>query len=86
MSMSGPNLAKIAWRNLWRHKRRTILTLISIAFGFFMAILMTAMQDMTFKEFIDTAARLGSGHVVVQHHEYQEKPSISRTVQSSKFF
>ena len=82
--MSGPNLAKIAWRNLWRHKRRTILTLISIAFGFFMAILMTAMQDMTFKDFIDTAARLGSGHVVVQHHEYQEKPSVSRTVRTTE--
>ena len=31
--MSGPNLTSMAWRNLWRHRRRTLLTLSSIAFG-----------------------------------------------------
>ncbi len=78
-----PWLATIAWRNLWRQKRRTVLTLVSIAFGLFMAILMMAMQDMTFAGFIDTAARQGSGHVVVHHHEYLDTPSLGRTVQGT---
>ena len=81
--MAGPKLATIAWRNLWRQKRRTILTLISIAFGLFMAILMMSMQDRSFGDFIDTAARLGSGHVVVQHHEYLDTPSLGRTVEDT---
>lgn len=78
--MTGPNLALIAWRNLWRQKRRTLLTLASIAFGGMMAFLMTAMQDRSFADFIDTAARLGGGHVTLQHPEYQETPSLTRTV------
>ena len=81
--MAGPKLATIAWRNLWRQKRRTILTLVSIAFGLFMAILMMSMQDRSFADFIDTAARLGSGHVVVQHDEYLDTPSLGRTVEDT---
>ncbi len=81
--MAGPKLATIAWRNLWRQKRRTILTLISIAFGLFLAVLMMSMQDRTFSDFVDTAARLGSGHVVIHHHEYLDTPSLGRTVQGS---
>ena len=73
-------LARIAWRNLWRQKRRTILTLISIGFGGFLAVLMTAMQDQSFSDFIDTAARMGSGHVVIQHPDYADAPSLTRTV------
>jgi ABC-type lipoprotein release transport system permease subunit len=74
------NLARIAWRNLWRQKRRTILTLISIAFGGFLAIIMTAMQDRSWADFIDTAARMGGGHVRIQHPDYLETPSLKKTV------
>ena len=74
------NLARIAWRNLWRQKRRTILTLISIGFGGFLAILMTAMQDRSWADFIDTAARLGGGHVRIQHPDYLDTPSLKKTV------
>lgn len=81
--MKGPTLAKMAWRNLWRNKRRSILTLISIAFGGFLAILFTAMQDRSFSDFIDTAARLGKGHVTIQHPEYLDTPTLSRTVEGT---
>jgi len=70
----------MAWRNLWRQRRRTLVTLSSIAFGGFLAVIMTAMQDRSFADFIDTAARLGSGHVTIQHPEYQDSPTFSRTV------
>lgn len=76
-------LARIAWRNLWRQKRRTLLTLSSIAFGGFLAVLMTALQDRSFADFIDTAARLGVGHVVLQDPDYQDAPSLARTVQQT---
>ena len=39
--MKGPNLATMAWRNLWRNRRRTLLTLSSIAFGVMLAVLFT---------------------------------------------
>ena len=78
--MSGLKILKMAWRNLWRQKRRTILTLLSIIFGGFFAVMMTGMQDYTWVDFIDTTARMGSGHITLQHPEYQDKPTLTRTV------
>ncbi|MCP4567191.1 MAG: ABC transporter permease, partial [FCB group bacterium] len=72
----------MAWRNLWRNRRRTLLTLSSIAFGTSLAIISTAMQDRNFADMIDLAARLGGGHVTLQHPEYQDKPTFSRTVRN----
>ncbi len=78
---AGPPLARMAWRNLWRHRRRTILTLLSIAFGVFLAILFTALQDRSFADMIDTAARMGGGHVSVQHPDYLDTPKLSLTLE-----
>lgn len=73
-------LARVAWRNLWRNRRRTLLTLSAIMFGIFLAVMFTATQDRNFSDMIDVAARLGGGHVVVQHEEYLDKPNLTRTV------
>ncbi len=78
--MSPGLLVSIAWRNLWRQRRRTLLTLASIAFGGFLTVMMTALQDRSFADFIDNAARLGAGHVTMQHPEYRDSPTLTRTV------
>ncbi len=78
--MSGSSLAIMAWRNLWRNRRRTLVTLSSIAFGFFLAILFTGIGDSTYSDMIDLAAEMGGGHVTLQHPEYLETPSLKRTV------
>ncbi|MEM6929616.1 MAG: ABC transporter permease, partial [Myxococcota bacterium] len=64
--MNTGTLVKIAWRNLWRQRRRTILTLISIAMGGFLAVMLTGTQDYTWVDLIDSSARLGSGHITIQ--------------------
>ncbi len=78
--MRGPNLQRMAWRNLWRNRRRTILTLISIGFGAFLAVLFTALQDRSFSDMIDSSARLGGGHVSIQHEDYLDRPALTRTI------
>ena len=74
------HLPEMAWRNLWRNRRRTIVTLSSIAFGTMLAILFTGLGDSNFSGMIDLAARMGGGHVTLQHPEYLELPTFSRTV------
>ena len=81
--MKGSSLAKMAWRNLWRNRRRTYITLSAIVFGVFMAILMMAMQDRNWDDMIRLAARLGAGHVTIQHPEYLDSPTLTRTVQGT---
>ena len=77
---SRPRLATMAWRNIWRNRRRTLITVFGIVFGVFMAVLFTGIGDATYSQMIDHAARLGGGHVVVQHREYQDLPTVEHTV------
>ncbi|MBN1336095.1 MAG: ABC transporter permease [Deltaproteobacteria bacterium] len=81
--MRGPALYVLAWRNLWRHRLRTALTLVAIAFGGFFAVIMTATHDRSFADFVDTAARLGSGHVAIQHPDYADRPTLAHTVRGT---
>ena len=74
------NLAAMAWRNIWRNRRRSLITLSSIALGTMLAVIMTAVQDAQWRDMIDMAARLGGGHVTIQHAEYLETPTLSRSV------
>lgn len=74
------NLPRTAWRNIWRHRRRTFITLSSIALATMLAVLMTGMQDASWRDVIDAAARMGGGHVTLQHPDYLDKPALSRTV------
>ena len=81
--MNGTNIPAIAWRNLWRNRRRTLLTLFSIVFGVFLAIMFTALQDRNWSDMIDLAARLGGGHVSIAHLDYSEIPSLKKTIQDA---
>ncbi len=78
--MKQTSLWLMAWRNLGRNRRRTLLTLASIAFGVFLAIFSMASQDRNWQDMIDLGARMGGGHVTLQHPEYLDTPSLSRTV------
>lgn len=81
--MNGANLASMAWRNIWRNRRRTLLTLSSIAFGVTLAILFTGLGDQNWREMIDLAARLGGGHVSIQNVEYLDSPLLRHSVRGS---
>ena len=75
-----PNLLSMARRNLWRNRRRTLITLSSIAFGTMLAVLMTAIGDSNWRRMIDLAARMGAGHVTVQNAAYQDSPTLGNSV------
>ncbi|MFH1809420.1 MAG: FtsX-like permease family protein [Pseudomonadota bacterium] len=77
----GPiRLASMAWKNLWRQKRRTLITMSSIVLACFLAVIMIGMNDHSWEVVINTAARIGGGHITVLNPEYQEKPALNRTV------
>ena len=62
--MNGSSIASMAWRNLWRNRRRTLLTLSSIAFGTSLAILFTGIGDSNWREMIDLARKVAADRVI----------------------
>ena len=68
-------LLMLAWRNLWRHRKRTLITLSSIAVGFGLAVLSIGIQDGSHNSLIRNAIKLGEGHLTVQPRGYIEAPA-----------
>jgi ABC-type lipoprotein release transport system permease subunit len=70
---------KIAWRNLWRNSRRTLITAASIFFGIFFAVLMTSMQQGTMGNMVDNMVRFYSGYLQVQEEGFKENRSVNQS-------
>ncbi len=70
---------KLAWRNIWRNKRRTLITVASIFFGVLLSTFMTSMQEGTYSKMIDNVVGFYSGYIQVHHPEYWENKTIDYT-------
>jgi len=68
-------LLMLAWRNVWRHRRRTLITLSSIAIGFGLAVLFIGIGDGSHNSMIRNAIKLGDGHITIQPESYLQAPA-----------
>mgnify|MGYP006277964375 CR=1 FL=1 len=71
---------KLAWRNIWRNKRRTLITAASIFFAIFFALIMRALQLGSYSNMIDNAVKLYSGHIQIHADGYWDNKSINNTL------
>ena len=72
--------AKMAWRNIWRNPRRTIITVCAIAFASLLLVFMLSFQFGSYETMINTSVKIQTGHLQVQAEEYQEKKNIRQVV------
>ncbi len=69
-------LLKLAWRNLWRQKRRTLLTASALALALLLSLLMRSFQEGGYNANIESVARLSTGLIQLQHPEFKASQSI----------
>ena len=70
----------LAWRNLWRNHRRTIIMLAAISIGAWAMIFMTSLMRGMVNEMLRDGIRALPGHVQVHNAQYRDDPSVSNLV------
>jgi len=71
---------KMAWRNIWRHPRRAILTMAAIAFATVLLVFMLSWQFGSYDTMINAAVEVHTGHLQVQVAGYHEQQDIHLVV------
>src|SRR5580658_5014903 len=74
---------KLAWRNMWRSRRRTLITISSVFFAVIFAILMRVAIVGLFDKLISDTVSLTSGYIQVHHSGYWENRSVDSTFEES---
>ena len=72
--------AALAWRNLWRNRRRTTIMLAAIGVGAWAMIFLTSLTQGMVNEMIRDGLSVLPGHVQVHHPEYRDDPSIANLI------
>lgn len=79
MSEASPSptiLATLAWRNLWRNYRRTLIMLAAITIGVWAMILFSSMMRGMLDEMVRAGLRVLPGEVQIHHPAYRDDPSV----------
>ena len=72
---------KIAWRNIWRNKKRTLITTLSVSAALFLIILMRSMQFGFYDNIIHSIVQSYSGYIQVHSNGYWEKQSLNNAME-----
>ena len=71
---------KLAWRNLWRNKKRTLIAAASVFFAVILALIMRSMQTGSYDYMIDASVRMYTGYIQVHGKDYWEKRSLDESM------
>lgn len=74
----------MAWRNLWRQPRRTVLSSLTIAFTSAFLIFMPSMQNGSYDAMIENTLRLYDGYAEIQRPGYHDDPEIRTSITDSQ--
>ena len=69
----------LAWRNIWRNKRRSFITIGSITFAVLLACIMRSMQLGSYERMIENAARFYTGYIQVHKNGFWDDKTIDNS-------
>ncbi|MCP4007898.1 MAG: ABC transporter permease [Proteobacteria bacterium] len=73
---------RLAWRNLWRHKRRTWITISAMIFSNLLLVFMISLQFGSYRMMIDNTLKSYTGHMQVQREGYNDDPKIRNSFEA----
>lgn len=73
-------LFQVAWRNLWRQGRRSLITASAMAIGVALCMFMTAFADGMYVKMFDVLVSQKLGHAQVHHPDYPRTKILHDTI------
>lgn len=74
---------KIAFRNIFRNKRRSIFTSITMIISFILAALTMSIQDGSYDSIIDNFTKSSTGDIQIHAKDFLDSPSIYKTIKEN---
>lgn len=71
---------KLAWRNLWRNKRRTLITIGAIFFSVVLAVIMSSFQQGTWDQIIGSVVKQYTGYGQIHHKGYWDEQTLNNSM------
>ena len=71
-------LLQLAWRNIWRNKRRTLITAASIAFAVFFATFMQSLQKGAWDHMLNNVVNFYFGYAQIHSNGYWDEQSLDK--------
>jgi putative ABC transport system permease protein len=71
---------KMAWRNVWRNRRRTILTTAAIAFAVAISVFTRGLQMGTYEQMINNVIRINTGYLQIHKKDFWENKTLRYTL------
>lgn len=75
---------RLAWRSIWRNRRRTLITVSSIGLGLAFAIFFIGLAEGMYDQSVDQIVRTQAGHITMEHPEYRQAPSVDLWIDKVK--
>jgi len=73
---------RLAWRNIWRQKRRTWLTALAMIFSNILLVFMITLQFGSYEMMISNSLAMLSGQLQVQHDGYHDREKMRLVVEN----
>jgi len=73
-------LTTVAWRNVWRNKRRSMIILVSIMVGVIATVLMDALSRGMIVQMLENQIRSHISHLQIHRDGFRDNPVIQATI------
>jgi putative ABC transport system permease protein len=70
----------LSWRNLWRNKRRTIITIASVFFAILLALAAESMNYGSHEKMIENIVHFQTGYIQIQEKNYSDEISLDNSI------
>ncbi len=70
---------KLAWRNIWRNRRRTMITAASIVFAVVLSVLMDSVKDGILDRMRENIVGLYTGYIQVHGEGYWKERTLEKS-------